>query len=98
MEIRFYQDLNITLVTDEIKAVTEANPSLISVKTLQDSYWRRILMAQGVIHTIRFPVKSGNNTIGFIGIDYCDTTEKPANLDDIAIYAGQIGQILESYK
>lgn len=97
LEAQHYQNVLISLVTDEMKLLSDENPSFTKISELKDGKFKRMSNARNVKCICRCAVRKGQEMIGFVGLDYNNLIEKPANIDELVIYAGRIEQIISSY-
>ena len=98
LEAQHYQNILISLIPDEMTLVTEDGPSFTKVTDLKDGKFKRMCIARGIQSIARCAVRKGNEIIGYLGADFNDIEERPANIDELCQYAGIVEQVLTSSK
>ncbi len=97
-EAQNYQNIKISLMPDEMKLATEEGPSFITVESLKDGKFKRLLLGSGVRAAARCAIRKDKDIIGFIGVDFNDAVNSPENINDLCKYAGVIEQVLSTYR
>lgn len=94
-----YHEIHTSLLSDEMEFIESPEPIFLITNNLEEGRFKRLLLDGGAKSVGRFKVSSGNDIIGFIGVDFCDSEGKPKNFEEeMNTYSGYIEQILWMYK
>jgi hypothetical protein len=94
-----FQNVLVSLMPEESKFVHDT-PSWAIMSSLEECRFKHLLRSGRVIAFARQPIKkNGKDTIGFLGLDFTRTTEKPEKIDDLMQeYAWRVQECFSRHK
>ena len=98
LEAQHYQNILISLITDETKLIDEDGPSFTKVRDLPDGKFKRMCESRSIMAIARCAIRKDKDIIGFVGLDYSKDIDKPQNIEDLCKYAGILEQVLTDYR
>lgn len=83
------QDILLTRVPEVLQAVSGMNPEVIQVSDLRDTYFKQMLISEGVDTVVLRSLYKDGNIIGYIAADYINGQVDQPDLSILNAYAEQ---------